>query len=82
MKTPILKIMAGATVALLIPILGNTFVDGWNWDWHDFLFAWVFWVVMGTTILLVTRRYKKHAWLIGMHTFLCFAAVWALLATG
>ncbi|MFN3692919.1 MAG: hypothetical protein ACK4SL_02320 [Candidatus Paceibacteria bacterium] len=58
------------------------YLDDWNWTWHDFLFAWVFWVVMGTTILLVTRRYKKHTWLIGIHVFLFFAAVWALLATG
>lgn len=81
MKT-FFKIMAGAAVALIIPLLGNTYIDGWNWTWHDFLFAWVFWVVMGATILLVTRRYKRHVWLIGTHLFLCFAVVWALLATG
>jgi hypothetical protein len=26
---------------LLIPITGSLTVEGWNWTWHDFLFAWV-----------------------------------------
>jgi hypothetical protein len=82
MKHTILKIMACAAVALIIPLLGNQFVDGWNWTWHDFLFAWVFWVVMATTILLVTRRFGKYRVVIGVGIFLVFAAIWVMLATG
>jgi hypothetical protein len=26
---------------LLIPFTGNLTVEGWNWKWNDFLFAWV-----------------------------------------
>lgn len=29
------------TGLLLIPFVGNLTVAGWNWTWHDFLFAWV-----------------------------------------
>jgi hypothetical protein len=82
MKSVIIKIMGWAGVALIIPLLGNTFVEGWNWDWRDFFFAWVFWVVMATTILFVTRHYTTYRWLIGGVIFLGFAALWALLATG
>ena len=81
MKT-LLKIMLGSAVALIIPLLGNTFVDGWNWTGTDFLFAWVFWVVMGTTIVFVSRRFSRYQMTAGVTTFVCFAAVWVLLATG
>jgi hypothetical protein len=82
MKKSIFKIMGWAAVALVIPLLGNKFVEGWNWDWQEFLFAWVFWVVMATTILLVTKRFAKYRVVIGVFIFLIFAAIWAMLATG
>jgi hypothetical protein len=78
----LLKIMAGSAVALVIPLLGNTFVDGWNWTKADFLFAWVFWVVMASTILFVSRRFSRYQLTTGVTTFICFATVWVLLATG
>ncbi|MBP6506143.1 MAG: hypothetical protein KA257_01150 [Opitutaceae bacterium] len=34
---------------LLIPLVGNMTVEGWNWTWHDFLFAWV---VFATTTFI------------------------------
>lgn len=82
MKHSILKIMGWAAVALIIPLLGNQFVDGWNWGWNDFVFAWVFWVVMATTILFVTRKVNKYPLLVGIVVFLVFAAIWVMLATG
>lgn len=74
--------MGWAGVALIIPLLGNRFVEGWNWNWHDFVFAWVFWVIMATCILFVTRRVPKHRVIIGTLVFIFFAAVWVMLATG
>lgn len=82
MTNSILKIMGWAAVALIIPLLGNLFVEGWNWSWHDFIFAWVFWVVMATTILFITRKVGKYYLLVGVAVFLVFAAVWVMLATG
>jgi len=82
MKKSILRIMGWAAVALIIPLLGNQFVEGWNWSWNDFLFAWVFWVVMGTAILFVIRRFPKYRVAIGTATFLFFASIWVMLATG
>ncbi len=82
MKNSILKIMGWATVALIIPLLGNQFVDGWNWNWNEFVFAWVFWVIMGTTILFVTKQFTKYRGVIGLVVFLAFATIWVMLATG
>jgi hypothetical protein len=57
MKTKDWLIVALVPLALLlIPITGQLTVDGWNWTWHDFAFAWV---VFAVTIFffrfLVTR---------------------------
>lgn len=82
MKKSILKIMGWAAVALIIPLLGNKFVDGWSWGWNDFLFAWVFWVVMASSILYATKQSSKYKMVIGIVVFLAFASVWAMLATG
>ena len=82
MKNSVLKIMCWAAVALVIPLLGNQFVEGWNWNWNDFLFAWVFWVVMATTIFFVIKRFIKYGILVGIFVFLVFAGIWVMLATG
>jgi hypothetical protein len=82
MKKSILKIMGWAAVALIIPLLGSQFVEGWNWHWNDFVFAWVFWVVMATAIVFATRRVTKYRLIIGTIVFLVFAAIWVMLATG
>ena len=74
--------MAWAAVALIIPLLGNEFVEGWNWSWNDFVFAWVFWVIMATSILFLTRQFNKHRVIIGIVVFLIFASIWVMLATG
>lgn len=74
--------MGWAAVALIIPLLGNQFVPGWNWTWHDFIFAWVFWVVMATSIMFVAKQVPKYGILAGVGVFLAFAAVWVMLATG
>ncbi len=84
MKKPIVKIMLWSAAALIIPLLGNTFVDGWNWTWHDFLFAWTFFVVMSLSIRLATQRIVKPAYrfILGTAVFLIFALIWVILATG
>ena len=74
--------MGWAGVALIIRLLGNIFIEGWNWNWNEFLFAWVFLVVMATTILFATKRFPTYRTIIGIVIFLSFAAVWEMLATG
>lgn len=83
-RSYIKKTMGWALAALIIPLLGNTFVDGWNWSWHDFVFAWVFFTIMGLSVKFVTSNITRRGYRIavGIVVVLAFAAVWVMLATG
>lgn len=51
---------------LLIALLGNLYVDGWNWNAGSFGFAWV--VIAGATFLfrlLATRKFANLAYRLG-----------------
>lgn len=76
--------MFWSAIALIVPFLGNQFVEGWNWGVGEFVFAWVFWVVMSVAILFATRLVSntKYRIAIGIVIFLLFAFVWGMLATG
>ncbi len=52
---------------LLIPVTGSLTVEGWNWTWSDFVFAWV--VFSLTTFVfrfLVTRPMANFAYKAGV----------------
>lgn len=76
--------MFWSAVALIAPLLGNSFVEGWNWGPGDFIFAWVFFVVMGLSIQLAIKRASnsKYRIVIGTAVFFVFASIWVLLARG
>ncbi len=78
------KTIVWSAVALIVPLLGNQFVDGWNWSWNDFLFAFVFFVIMGTSIKFAMRHVSNSKYRVaaGVAVFLVFAAIWVMLATG
>lgn len=51
---------------LLIPLVGNSVVEGWNWQWNDFVFAYV--VFAGVALiyrLLATRTFANLAYKLG-----------------
>ncbi len=51
---------------LLIPLVGNMTVEGWNWTWRDFLFAWV--VFAATALIyrfIATRTVANLAYRLG-----------------
>lgn len=85
MKTKDYLIVALAPVpALLIALLGNLFVEGWNWNPGSFVFAWV--VIAGATLVYkllatspaATLAYRLGAGLAVLAGFLitwCTAAV-------
>lgn len=68
MKTKDYLIVALLPLALLlIPFTGNLTIEGWNWKWNDFLFAWVVFTV--TTLVfrfLVTRPMANPAYKAGV----------------
>jgi hypothetical protein len=64
---------------LLIALLGNTFVEGWNWKWNDFIFAWVVFAL--TTFvyrLIVTRKWANLTYKLGaaLAVFAGFLIFW------
>lgn len=68
MKTKDYLIVALLPLALLlIPFTGNLTVEGWNWKWADFVFAWVVFTL--TTLVfrfLVTRPMANLAYKAGV----------------
>jgi hypothetical protein len=73
------KIPAFVTaLILLIPSVGNHFVDGWNWDFGGFVLAGTF--VFGTTLAyeLVTRNVDRIAYrtAAGIALAAAFVLVW------
>lgn len=83
-REKILKIICWSTVALIIPILGQMFVPGWNWDALDFVFAWTFFNIFGLTYTFVTNAmsHRKSKVVAGIVTVAVFVFIWVMLATG
>ena len=73
-----------STLALIIPILGMLFVSGWSWGATDFIFAWIFFNVLGFVFTLITNKVSHRGWKIaaGLFVIALFAFIWIRLATG
>ena len=71
-------------VLLIIPLIGEFTVEGWNWGWNGFLFAYVIWTAFGQLYVRLTKnttnRIRKIA--IGVAVFGILAIIWGILATG
>lgn len=67
MKTKDYLIIALAPSALLlIPLVGNLTVEGWNWTWSDFVMAWVVFAITTAFLrFLVTRPAANFAYKAG-----------------
>lgn len=83
-KEQFIRIVSWSTVALIIPILGQLFVDGWNWGLGDFAFAWIFFNLLGITYTFVTNKFihRKGKIMSGVVVIIVFVFVWVMLATG
>lgn len=84
MKTKDYLIVALAPLAvLLIPLVGNMTVEGWNWTWSDFVMAWA--VFTATTFffrLLATRQFANLAYRVaaGLAVAAGFLITWVTMA--
>jgi hypothetical protein len=83
-KKTIVSVVLLATAALLIPLLGNMYISGWNWTAGDFTFAWVFFIILGLTYKFVTSRITNRGFRIaaGLAVVAVFVSIWVILATG
>lgn len=83
-REQIIKILTWSTVALIVPILGRLFVNGWNWGVGDFIFAWVFFNLLGFTYTFVTYKivHRELKIAAGVLVVGIFTFIWIMLATG
>lgn len=83
-RKQVMRIVFWSTAVLIIPLMGQLFVHGWNWMWNDFLFAWVFFNLLGFTYVFVTHNVSHRGGKIatGILVIAIFAFVWIRLATG
>jgi len=65
-------------LVLLIPLLGNHFVDGWNWDLRGFVLAGTLIFCTGLTFELVTRNVDTIAYraAVGVALVATFLLIW------
>ncbi|MDB5254160.1 MAG: hypothetical protein JWL80_226 [Parcubacteria group bacterium] len=83
-RKQVIRIVTWSTAALVIPILGQLLVSGWNWGPGDFVFAWVFFNILGLTYTFVTNKIVHRGSKIaaGILVIAIFAFIWIMLATG
>ncbi len=83
-KKQLTRILSRSTIALVIPVLGQLFVNGWNWGVRDFIFAWVFFTILGVTFTFATNKITHRGWKVtaGILVAALFAFIWIRLATG
>jgi len=53
---PLTQILTIVGLILLIPLFGNIFVDGWNWDLFDFIVMGSLFFIIGLAIDLAVRK--------------------------
>ena len=63
---------------LLIPLWGNTYIDGWNWDWYGFVLAATVVFSAGLTYELLARNMSNRAYRfgVGLSVVTAFALTW------
>ena len=69
---------------LLIPLLGNHFVDGWNWDLRGFVLVGTLLFGTGLTYELITRNVDTIAYraAVGVALVAAFLLVWVNFVQG
>lgn len=84
MQKNIIRLALGTLAFLIIPLLGNYFVDGWNWSPFDFVFA--FGLIFGTGLayLVLGRRAGSAVYkaAVGMALLAAFLLIWINGAVG
>lgn len=78
------KILSIVGLILLVPILGNIFVSGWNWSLYDFIFAFVALSIFGFIIDIANRNisntFNKRLAIVSI--VFIFLVLWVEAATG
>lgn len=67
---------------LLIPLYGNIFINGWNWGLADFVFAGLFFFVLGFSLDFISKYFTKsaHRIIACVTIIVIFFLIWVELA--
>jgi hypothetical protein len=89
MKNKIIRLAFITVLLLIIPALGNRFVEGWNWSPFDFVWAGTLIFVTGLAYQLIARKADSLARnasvyrvATGISLATAFALVWVNAAVG
>ncbi len=82
MQKSIVRVGIGTGLILLIPLLGNLFIDGWNWSLFDFIVGGTLVFAAGLTYELVAKRMsnKGYRFAVGLAVGTAFILTWVNLA--
>jgi len=83
-QNPTTRVAAIVGAILLIPLFGNIFIEGWNWDVLDFIVMGTLLFCTGLAISFASRKITTptyRAFAIGI-IVLALIAVWTELAVG
>lgn len=83
-KKQFVSIIGWSTAALIIPLLGQLFLSGRSWSLGDFIFAWVFFNILGIVYTFATKNISHRGAKIAVSIIIIaiFAFIWIRLATG
>jgi hypothetical protein len=80
----LLGIVLAVALLLLAAVLGNRFIDGFDWKWFDFVIAGFLLLSTGLACEFVLRKVRKWEYRLVLCGAILFAllVVWAELAVG
>lgn len=84
MNKKIIRLTLMVALMLTIPLLGNYFVDGWNWGVGDFVFAAAMLFSAGLGFEFVLKKFKNitHRAIATLGIIMIFLFIWVELAVG
>lgn len=83
-RNKIVKVVSGAVLIQIIPLVATLLSDEFNWSFTDFIFSWVMFSLAGLAYLFFTQKSTDSTkkLLIGMLVAIVFLYVWAEFAVG
>ena len=85
LRHSIVRVALVTGAVLLIPLLGNLYVDGWNWHWYSFVAAGILLFGAGLTFEWVANKKKgnkEYRFAVGLAVAAALVLTWVNLAVG
>lgn len=76
------RVVLAVAAILIVPLLGNQFVEGWNWSFSDFVLMGAMLFVAGMALDLIVRSKNKYRVVGAVTVVVLFLWLWVELAVG